>query len=1043
MIPHEDPQPNKRRCASPDCCSSVDRRQFLKTAGLGVVGASSLADSLSLMAGPGNVFAPVAEHLVPAEKKLSPTWIRSLFERGEAEVYRGADLDTIGMPVGGIAAGQLYLRGDGTLGSWQIFNRRHFSGYGAKNYEHRTPDSPVEQGFAVRLKQGAKTVTRKLDRHGWSVVEFDGRYPVGRVRYRSEGCPLKVEMEAFSPFVPLATADSTLPATLFHITLENASTEGVQAGLLAWLENAVCFHSASEVAGLRRSRIVEDKGRTLLIHSAEELPQKEKPRRREKVVLADFEGEDYGKWTVSGEAPGRKPARGTLANQQKVSGFLGKQLVNTYLGGDGPQGTLTSPPFVISRKFVNFLLGGGGHENETCIRLLVDGKAVRTATGRSDERLTWRSWNVAELEGREASIEIVDRHSGAWGHINVDQIELDDERRGGPSGPIDKLEDYGTMTLAFRGQAAAQKGAWDLLASLDGLESGIERKVDTTYPMAARRAAALLTPDVQLAPGEKHRFTFVITWHFPNHQNGHEYVGRFASATRVADYVLDHHDRLSADTLKWYDTYYGGTLPQWLLFRLHSTVANLATGTCQWWGNGRFWAWEGVGCCHGTCTHVWNYAHALARLFPDLERSAREMQDLSAAFHPNGLVGFRGEQNGSYAADGQAGTVLKCYREHLTAPDDRFLKRNWPRIRKVLEYSILRDGNADGLIEDSQHNTFDINFEGPNTFVGSLYLAALRAGEEMAREVGDTAFAERVHRIFLSGSRLSTEKLWNGEYFVQLVDLEKHPRFQYKDGCLSDQLFGQGWAYQLALGSIYPEENCRKALQSVWKYNWAPDIGPYNAAHKPERWFASPREAGLFTCTWPTSEYLSQGVRYRSEVWTGIEYQVAGHMVWEGLLTEALAIVRAVHDRYHPRKHNPFNEVECGDHYARALASWGVFTALSGYEYHGPRSHIGFSPRLTPEDFRAAFTAAEGWGTFSQTRRGERQKDRIEVAWGKLRLETLAFTLPKIVESVRVTVTARGKPLEFTHSLEGARLSIKLAERATLKAGEALEVGVG
>ncbi len=248
--------------------------------------------------------------------------------------------------------------------------------------------------------------------------------------------------------------------------------------------------------------------------------------------------------------------------------------------------------------------------------------------------------------------------------------------------------------------------------------------------------------------------------------------------------------------------------------------------------------------------------------------------------------------------------------------------------QKGPRFSIAQDGNDDGLIENSQPNTYDINFEGPNTFVGSLYLAALRAGEEMAKEMGDEEFAQRCRKIFESGSRLTVERLWDGEYFIQHVDLAKHPKYQYGKGCLSDQLFGQGWAHQLGLGYIYPRELVEKALQSVWKYNWAPDVGPYNDVHKPERWFARPGEPGLLTCTWPKSPYLTEGVRYREEVWTGIEYQVAGHMVWEGMVPEALAICHGVQQRYQPAKHNPFNEIECGDHYARAMASWGVYTAL-------------------------------------------------------------------------------------------------------------------
>jgi uncharacterized protein (DUF608 family) len=1030
----------------PGCgCRAVDRRVFLKAAGLGAASFSGVLRPLAVLGGAPAAPAGAVEHFVPAEKGLSAAWIRGLLARGAPDVHRGEELDTIGMPVGGIAAGQLYLRGDGTLGVWQIFNRLHFSGYGATNYARRAPDSPVAQGFAIQATADGKSERRKLDRQGFPGVEFRGEYPIGRVRHAAADFPLTVEMEAFSPFIPLNAPDSALPATVFHITVQNTSTRPVKASLLAWLENAVCLSSATQASGQRRSRAVAERGRSLLLHSAEEAPAEERPPPRPVVTLADFEGGDYGGWQVAGEAFGVKPAGGTLPNQQRVSGFAGKGLVNTYLGGDRPHGTLTSPPFTISRRFVNFLLGGGNHPGETCINLLVGGKVARTATGLDNEELRWRGWNVADLEGNEARIEIVDRNSGGWGHINIDQIELADESRGGPFGPLDKLEDFGTMALAFAGEAAAAEapGAPSFAIEDPGL-AGVRavQGRDERYRLAERRVAALRTPEVELAPGARREHTFVLAWHFPNHRQGRAYARRFASAAEVAHYLLDHHERLAGETRRWRDTFYESTLPYWLLDRLGSTLSTLATGTCEWWGNGRFWAWEGVGCCHGTCTHVWNYAHGAARLFPEIERSAREMQDLGEALQGDGLVGFRGERNGHYAADGQAGTVLKCYREHQMTDDRGFLERNWPRIRKVLEYSMGHDGNGDGLIEDSQHNTFDINFEGPNTFVGSLYLAALRAGEEMAREAGDEEFAARARRAFEQGSRLSAERLWNGEYFIQIVDLKKHPRDQYGEGCLSDQLFGQGWARQLGLGLIYPEEKVKQALASVWKYNWAPDVGPHNAAHKPEREFASPGEAGLFTCTWPRSEHLKDGVRYRDEVWTGIEYQVAGHMAWEGMAEQALVIVRAVHDRYHPRKRNPYNEVECGDHYARALASWGVFTALAGFEHHGPRGRIAFAPRVTPDDFRAAFTAAGGWGSFRQRREGGVQTEAVEVRWGRLRLRELVFEVPAGAVPARIEVALGGKALAASHSLDGQRLVVRLAGEASVLAGETLEVRV-
>jgi len=1003
---------------------------------IGLVFCSSLLIFHSI--GEGSKARP--EHLIPADKKLSQEWVRRLFERGATETYRGKELDTIGMPVGGIATGQLYLRGDGTLGLWQIFNRHVFTGYGQNCYRTYKPDSPVDSGFTVIVEKDGKPLVKPLNRN-FSSVEFAGEYPVGIVRYREDGFPVKVELEAFSPFIPLNAKDSALPATIFHITVENTSGKSLRAGILAWLENAVCIHSAPAIHGLRRSRIVDERGHALVIHTAEKAPLPEgatKPR--PKIVLADFEGKDYADWKVTGKAFGKEPAKGTLPEQQRVTGFLGKGLVNTFLGMDGPHGTLTSQPFKINRKFINFLIGGGNHAGQTCINLLVDGEVVRTAVGKNDEKLEWHFWNVREFEGKAAQIQIVDRASGGWGHINLDQIELSDKPSKGAVGPIDKLPDYGSMVLALAERDTPLRKTHQVLGLVGDAAGKLHADEDIAFPVTERRSAALCSREVELAPGAKRTFTFVLSWFFPNHPNGREYANRFNSAAEVAHYILDNHERLAGDTRKWHKTYYeDSTLPRWLLFRLHSTVCNLATGTCQWWKNGRFWAWEGVGSCPGTCTHVWNYAHAPARLFPELERSAREMQDFGQGFDSkSGLVGFR--SNRAYAADGQCGTILKAYREHQMSADNAFLKRNWARIKKALEFSIGQDGNDDGLIENSQHNTYDINFEGANTFVGSLYLAALRAGEEMARKMGDEKFARRCRKIFESGSRLTAERLWDSEYFIQLVDIEKHPKHQYAKGCLSDQLFGQGWAHQLGLGYIYPPEYVKKALQSVWKYNWTPDVGPYNAAHKPERWFARPGEPGLFTCTWPKSPYLAAGVRYKSEVWTGIEYQVAGHMVYEGMVTEALAICRGIHERYQPARHNPFNEVECGDHYARTMASWGVYTALAGYEYDGPKGHLGFAPRLTPESFRAAFTAAEGWGTFAQKRDSQIQSERIELRWGRLSLRSLAFTVPEDFRSVKVFVIAGARPIKIDYTLKDDRLDITLKKKLTLTEDQVLTV---
>jgi uncharacterized protein (DUF608 family) len=1013
-------------CADGQCGGtriSVGRRDFLKMSGAGLL-ATSLGRPLSIMAGAFSAADLKDGHLVPMDKQLAEEWIRQLFARGEKEVFRGKSLKLIGMPCGGIGSGQLYLAGDGSLGCWQIFNhaRSNWVGDTGSTYAHPHFDQPVNQGFFVVTHDAPEPQRRRLNSEGFSEVEFCGTYPIGTVRYSDPASQVRVEMEAFSPFVPLKAHDSNYPATLFHVTVANTTDRAVTVSTEGMLENAAGMQACQKEALLRTSRISAEGEDGLLYHTLKK--DTAALEDSEPIVFASFDGDTFGDWTVEGNAFGKGPVDGPVNGQAFVRGFLGARLVNSYARKDAGTGTLTSPEFIIERPFINFLAGGWALPETVGIHLEADGQRLRSVTGNGELFLEWQSWYVGDLLGRKARLVIEDRSGTA--HILADHFEFSHHSRTGLPSHALSLPDFGSMALACAGCEP-------------------EANEEMTYPVTERRDHVLASRPITLAPGDSHTFTFVLAWYFPNHKEGHVYATRFNNAADVARDLLANRERLSAETRAWRDAYYDSSLPYWLLDRLHAPISYLSTGTCEWWGNGRFWAWEGVNCCGGTCTHVWNYAHGHARLFPELGRNVREMQDLSpresgGGFHEDtGLVGFRSDDN--YAADGQCGTVLKAYREHLMSPDDSFLRRYWPRIKKALEYSIHHDNNFDGLLEDKQHNTYDIDYYGPNTFVGALYLAALRAGEEMAREVGDDVFAAHVRAIYASGARLSLERLWNGEYFEQDVSLEEHPNHQYGTGCLSDQLFGQGWAHQVQLGYLYPEENVKTALQAVWKYNWAPDIAPYNASVAPQRWFITPGQAGLFTCTWPKGERPNRPTLYDSEVWTGIEYQVAGHMAYEGMLTEALAICRAVHDRYHPDLLNPYNEVECGDHYARAMASWGVYLALGGFHYHGPKGILGFAPRITPEDFKAAYTTAEGWVSYRQTRQGEDQTSSISMLTGSLKLHRLELETPPENASPRVNVELNGRRVRAVDvNVASATVTITLDEALRLEKGDELTV---
>ena len=1037
----------------------MNRRDFLRAASTGAV-VWSAGTRYSLLSSQDETL-PVGT--IPADKGLTPSDFAALRARGERRVWRGPERFALGMPIGGICAGQLYLLGDGSLGGWHIDGRRNATGYGSRNYQPHQPPRELVQRFVIETKgpdgEVRSSVLADPEAGGdYDAIEFVGEYPIGEVRYRTTARadaeklppPVRATLRAYSPFRPLNAADSGLPCTVLRFELENESDAPVDGFLTGLLEHGVQRDAVGQVGAPRyKNSVLPGRGITsVLMNAVKPAQTKQEKQPRPPRILADFEHDDYHGWAAEGEAFGTGPAAGTLADQNPVSGFEGKGLVNTFLGGDGPTGSLISPPFRIDRRYLSMLVGGGNHPEKTCVNLIVGGEVVRTVTGKNSEQLERVLWDLREYEGGEGVLRIVDEASGGWGHVNVDQILLRDDVPPELQRPRPDDLTQGTMALSLIGSGQANPN-WNFRFS-----AYQPRRRPAQSSIAINPPTASVSGGFQLAPGEKTELVFLVTWCFPNlhtHQRP-MYASRFTDARKVAIYVAERDAELWEVTQRFHRAVYEDTtLPWWLVSRLFMPVSNLATGTAQWWDDGRFWGWEGVGCCSGTCTHVWNYSHAEARLFPELARSTRTMQDLGTAFEvETGRVAFRGEVEGgfAYAADGQAGTVLKCYREHLTSVDDSFLRENWPRIRKALEYQIGKDaqlsenGEPDGILVCNQHNTYDIDFLGANSMVGSLYLASLLAGAEMAERMGDEASVARYRKLYANGRKWTEENLFNGEYFTQQLPEGADDRFQYVTGCLSDQLFGQSWARLLDLSTVYDEGMVRTVLASIYRHNFAPAVGLYSATHPPERYFARDEDAGLLLCTWPRGGRPEQPVRYKDEVWTGIEYQVATSLAWEGMVDEALAIVKAIDKRYDGLLHNPWNEVECGDHYARAMASYGVFQALAGFVYDGPAGRLGMAPRINAANFSSFFAAAAGWGTLQQEGSGAQQTNRVILRDGTLALrEFLAAPIVDGVRGVKSVVVKLGETtLPAQAGWRDGRGVVTLGEAVTLGTDDELAI---
>ena len=1007
------------------------------------------------------------DHFVSTDKGDITTFVGDLNNCGERKIYKGDELYTIGMPCGGITAGQLYVRGDGTLANWWIANNAYNTGHGVVRtnnfetllgpwkvcYQTFEPFSYIDQGFKIMVDDGQQKLSRDLSKKDFDDISFIREYPVAYITYRSkkENLPVLVSSRVFSPFIPLNAKESATPATILQYTVRNTSDKPLKIELTGWMQNLVGIDLKDRLKGTSKNKVVDSDGKRSVFMTLDlnQKPPKENFPKRDYSVFEDFESGTYNNWEVEGVGFSNSPATGKIEHQLDFGGDYGKYLANSYTDSDRARGKLTSRPFVVKNKYISFNISGSNHER-ACMNLIVDRKVIKSATGHGDEDFLPRNWDVSAWKGKTAYLEIIDDTDR--GHISVDNIEFSDLPVRTPDLEIDENHAYyGNLALTVFDEqsfATANQNTPDALSA----EAWLGEKLN-----------GALTSAFELQPNESKEITFVLSWYFPNRPMnyrtsndpgsgwsrplptaspaiGNMYSNWYNSSLDVVDKLQANFDRLTETTMNFHDTYYNqSTLPYWLIQRVMMPVSTLATETCQWWATGKFWAWEGVGSCEGSCTHVWNYEHAMAALFPEFQRSLREETDYGVSFQEDGAVLSR---NGLHhiAIDGHAGAILKIYREHLMSSNNFLLARNWEKIKKSIDYIIKEDENNDGVIEKSQFNTYDISFHGANTYVGSLYLAALRAGEKMALIMKDQQAADLYKQIYESGSKVTMDRLWNGKYFIQDVDLKEHPRNQYGNGCLSDQLFGQTWADLLRLGDLYPADAISETLNSIWLYNWTNDVKAQTEAHLPERYFAHAGEPGLLICTWPYDKHPEgAGVRYRDEVWTGMEYQVATGMIFREKLDKAMAMVKAVHSRYDGVKHNPWNEVECGDHYARAMSSWGVLSAVQDYWYDGPQGVISFAPRIKPDNYKGFFTAAEGWGNITQTIAGGKQSSGIDLKYGRLVLQKVLLSSENISSSSSASVTLEGKEIPCKISKEGNYYAVSF-DKLTVNKGDKLVI---
>ncbi|TDD62995.1 hypothetical protein E1263_01415 [Kribbella antibiotica] len=607
-------------------------------------------------------------------------------------------------------------------------------------------------------------------------------------------------------------------------------------------------------------------------------------------------------------------------------------------------------------------------------------------TNPTDEPITVSlAGSLENFIGRDGTVDIAagNYNTGATGAHGNPRVDIDGVLLGSRGVPTN-AEQFGTIALAvLDGQDVTRRTGWadrswgDSLLDFwdDFSEDGRldERSSESATPIASvadRRTVPANTTE---------RFTFLLGWHFPNRLAwdkpdavGNHYTTLTDDAWTTVCRFAGQLDELERHTVGFVSDFLASDLPEQVKEAALFNLSTLRTQTVFRTPDGRFFGWEGCsdldGSCFGSCTHVWNYEQATPYLFGEIARSLREVE-FAHATDDRGLMSFRvglpletsAQDFRVAAADGQLGCLVKLYRDWRLSGDDKLLQALWPAAKRALEFCWIDggwDADRDGVMEGCQHNTMDVEYYGPNPQMQSWYLAALRAAEEMARHQGDDDLATECRRLFDLGSAWTDEHLFNGEYYrheirPQTMDQiaeglresmgaadPAHPELQLGDGCLIDQLAGQHLARTASLDSLLDPEHVRTTLQSILRHNRREGFhGHFNHM----RSYVLGDETAVLMCSYPLGNRPERPFPYFTEVMTGFEHILAVGLIQEGLVDEGLQVITDIRARYDGERRNPYDEAECGHHYARAMASWGAVVALTGFDYDGRTGAMRFT----------------------------------------------------------------------------------------------------
>ncbi len=581
------------------------------------------------------------------------------------------------------------------------------------------------------------------------------------------------------------------------------------------------------------------------------------------------------------------------------------------------------------------------------------------------------------------------------------QSSISFRRKGIPS----EQSDYGSMVLGMvcekqgttsYGTHIRSRDLWDVLRESGKLDNhdfasanGAPYRMDAGWRKRLRkgfRSRAALARTMTLMPGEKTQVRCMLCWHFPTFIEcdcnakkkpgsniGHQYANWFKDATEVFNYAVKNAGELRRETKEFFDAYYSSTMEPWLLEAVSAQLTTLVKSS--WWDKrGRFGIWEGLGCCGLQTTDITHYgSFPIVQFFPEIEKSQMRLTKDNVE-KPGDIPHM---MPGTFACsdvdnlkriDLMPQFVLLVWRDVLWTGDLKYLREMWPTVKDAMAFMDTKDLDGDGLPNNTgADQTYDqFPMKGTSAFVGILFLASLRAAAEMAELIGESGYASEMRQRFTSAEKLLDEQLWTGEFYRLCYDPLTG---KGNDGVMADQINGDWFIRQTTGTGLLGDRKVKSSLRSI-----------VDTCSDPAGFVAN--------CAWPKGGDAGTSRQKTDQAgtpWSGVEYAVAAHMILSGMEREGIKVTRNVWERYE-RMGLRFNHIECGGHYYRALSSWAVYLALSGWIVDVLNRTLKL--RMGSKPMKSVLTTADAWGVL----RVDGQTISVDIKRGALKLKTIEIT---------------------------------------------------